>query len=137
MPAWLRLTLGVFGVLIVIGALYVFGLHVLILVKIGKTGWMQKSGTLLAAQLGYVTGTLICMMFGGWLAQIGFKKRSASLASSAAQVAKASVPPPVPTQPARRVSRKRWQSANVLQVGAGFRKVWGFASGRRGFTLSE
>jgi hypothetical protein len=112
-------------------------LHVLILVKIGKTGWMQKSGTLLAAQLGYVTGTLICMMFGGWLAQIGFKKRSASLASSAGLVAKASVPPPVPTQPARRVSRKRWQSANVLQVGAGFRKVWGFASGRRGFTLSQ
>ncbi len=137
MPAWLRWTLGVLGVVIVLGALYIFGLHVLKLVQLGKTGWMQKSGMILATQLGYVTGSLVCMMFGGWLAQIAFKKSATSIAGAAVQAAKTPAAPAMVSQSARRVSRKRWQSANVLQVSTGFRKLWGFNSGRRGFTLSQ
>ena len=34
-------------------------------------------------------------------------------------------------------SRKRWQSANVLQLGHEFRKLWGFNSSKRGFVLSQ
>jgi hypothetical protein len=36
-----------------------------------------------------------------------------------------------------KLKKTRWQSCNVLQVGADSRQVWGFAAGRNGFTLNE
>ncbi|MDB6122241.1 MAG: Fimbrial assembly family protein [Pedosphaera sp.] len=36
-----------------------------------------------------------------------------------------------------KLKKTRWQSCNVLQVGADSRQVWGFAAGKNGFNLTE
>jgi hypothetical protein len=143
MPMWLRAVLGIVGGLIVLAALWVVG-------KAGIDFWrqahpphtlMEKSGQVLELILARLTGGIVGLFLGGWLVQLSMKKPPAPLVTAAAQLAKvttattsmaAAAPAPV-----KRAARKRWQSANVLEVGNSFRKLWGFNAGRRGFTLSQ
>ena len=144
MPIWLRATLGVVGGLIVLAALWVVG-------KAGLDFWrqahpphtlMEKSGQMLELILARLTGGVVVGLFlGGWLVQLGLRKPAAPvpLVTAASQLAKVTSTAPVaaPAAPVKRAARKRWQSANVLEVSDSFRKLWGFNSGRRGFTLSQ
>lgn len=138
MPSWLRWVLGILGVLLVLGALYPLGLTVRAfwLLSHSKAGLMAKSGQLLAKILGQFVGEIVLMMLGGWVISKAFKKKAAA-AAAATEVAKAPAAPLASAQPVKRYSRKRWHSANVLQLGVGFHKLWGFSSSKRGFTLSQ
>ena len=150
MPMWLRATLGVVGGLIVLAALWVVG-------KAGIDFWrqahpphtlMEKSGQMLELILARLTGGIVGLFLGGWLVQLAIRKPAAPvpLVTAASQLAKVTANPAseltVAAAPVKRASRKRWQSANVLEVGASqlggeFRKLWGFNASRRGFTLSQ
>ncbi len=79
-------------------------------------------------------GELIGLFLGVRLLQIPGKKKHHAVADAALQTIE-----PISTAPAkaaRSSSNKRWQSCNVLQVGAETRRLWNFGTGKGGFNLA-
>lgn len=139
MPVWLRSTLGALGGLIVLAALWFLGKSGMELWRLAHApgGLMVKSGQVLAINLAKLLAEIIGMLVGVLLVQKSLEKKSSSESLARPQTAKIAAAPIVAAPPAKRQSRKRWQSANVLQIGNEFRKLWGFNSSKRGFTLSQ
>src|SRR5580704_17310309 len=131
MPVWLRSVLIIIGGGLVLAALWQLYLTIMALWHLGHTppaGLMAQSGKLLAAILARLLAEIVVIMVGGWVLSKGLKKKQPSLTEQAAAMhaAKTTGPPPVPVAaiaPVKRVSRKRWQSANVLQAGQQVRKL--------------
>jgi len=84
---------------------------------------------------GWLMGELVALFLGIRLLQTAEKKTGGSTDTALAQV-----PEPLlthPIKPARRVATKRWQSCNVLQIGATARHLWSFGAGKNGFNLNQ
>jgi hypothetical protein len=144
LPAWLKWLLRLFGIILVLGSLYLTVLVVIALIGVfhvflGPKGHAlsdkQWEG-LFAGLLGRLVGQILLLLLGIWLLRWPRKKNNEEAEiSRLAPVQQTVVPAASSFSTAAR--NKRWSSCNILHVGTDAYRLWQFDAKGDGFALTR